>query len=171
MVSGRVTASVTSRPAAQQPKAASHNEPASMVLVRICIRSVWSSGGRSWCSPSMAGPAVRHRYGLDSGCRVLRSAVAGQGDAAAPGLWVEHRPDGGRVAVDLVGEGLEHGVVGSADQLTVLGGDAVEGTVAEPDRAVGLVVGFVAAGGECQADRGKALVRGAGRCGAAGGRT
>src|SRR4029453_7127763 len=75
------------------------------------------------------------------------SAVEGQGDAAASGLWVQHRPDGRRVAVDLVGEGLEHSVVGSTDQLTVLGGDAVEGAVAEPDGAVGVVVGFVAAGG------------------------
>ena len=79
--------------------------------------------------------------------RIGRSAVAGQGDAAASGLWVQHRPDGRRVAVDLVGEGLEHGVVGSADQLTVLGGDAVEGAVAQPDGPVGVVVGFVAAGG------------------------
>src|SRR5215211_3170975 len=37
MVSGRVTARVTSRPAAQQPKAASHSEQASMVLVGIAI--------------------------------------------------------------------------------------------------------------------------------------
>jgi hypothetical protein len=38
-------------------------------------------------------------------------------------------------------------VVGSADHLTVLGGDAVEGAVAEPDGAVRAVVGLVAAGG------------------------
>jgi GH15 family glucan-1,4-alpha-glucosidase len=34
---------------------------------------------------------------------------------------------------------LEHGVVGSADQLTVVGGDAVEGAVAEPDGAIEVV--------------------------------
>jgi hypothetical protein len=79
--------------------------------------------------------------------QIGRSAGAGQGDAAASGLWVQHLPNGRRVAVDLVGEGLEHGVVGSADPLTVLGGDAVEGAVAEPDRAVSVVVGLVAAGG------------------------
>ena len=75
--------------------------------------------------------------------RIGRSAVAGQHDAAASGLWVQHRSDGRRVAVDLVGEGLKLGVVGSADQLTVPGGDAVEGAVAEPDGAVGLVVGLL----------------------------
>src|SRR5215216_6406003 len=91
--------------------------------------------------------------------RIGRSAGAGQGDTAASGLWVEHRPDGRRVAVDLVGEGLEHGVVGAADELAVLGGDAVEGAVAEPDGAVGVVVGFVAAGGQRLAERGEDLVR------------
>src|SRR5215217_8560934 len=65
MVSGRVTARVTSRPAAQQPKAASHSEQASMVLVRICIRSVWSSGGR-------AGAA---EYGRSSGTGSLRPGL------------------------------------------------------------------------------------------------
>ena len=50
-------------------------------------------------------------------------------------------------------------MVGSADQLTVLGGDAVEGAVAEPDGAVSLVAGFVAAGGQRLADRGKGLAR------------
>jgi len=79
--------------------------------------------------------------------RIGRSAGAGQGDAAASGLQVQHCPDGSRAAVELVGEGLEHGVVGSADHLTVLGGDAVEGAVAEPDGAVRAVVGLVAAGG------------------------
>jgi hypothetical protein len=76
-----------------------------------------------------------------------RSAGAGQADAAASGLWVQHRPEARRVAVDLVGEGLDHGVVGSADQLTVLGGDAVKGAVAKPDGAVVVGAGFVAAGG------------------------
>jgi hypothetical protein len=89
----------------------------------------------------------------------LLSCRGGQDDAAASGLWVQHRPDGRRVAVDLVGEGLEHGVVGFADQLTVPGGDAVEGAVAEPDGPLGVGVGFVAAGGERLADRGKDLVR------------
>jgi len=65
--------------------------------------------------------------GLPVTARIGRSTVAGQGDAAASGLWVQHGPDGRRVAVDLVGEGLGHGVVGSADRLAVLGGDAVEG--------------------------------------------
>jgi hypothetical protein len=36
---------------------------------------------------------------------------------------------------------------GSAGQLTVLGGDAIEGAVAEPDRAVDVLVGLVATGG------------------------
>ena len=44
------------------------------------------------------------------------------------------------------GEALEHGQVGAADELTVVGGDAVEGAVAQPDGGVGVVVGFVAAG-------------------------
>src|SRR5215212_11678600 len=82
-----------------------------------------------WCVLGPNGGAL-------AAARIGRSAVAGQGDAAASGLWVQYRPDGRRVAVELVGEGLEHGVVGSADQLTVLGGDAVEGAVAEPDGAV-----------------------------------
>src|SRR5215217_3903177 len=104
--------------------------------------------------------------------RISRSAGAGQGDAAASRLWVEHRPNGRRVAVDLIGEGLEHGVVGSADQLAVLGGDAVEGAVAEPDGAVDVLVRLVAAGGEGLAGRGEdpvgaAVGRGvAGRLGA-----
>ena len=89
---------------------------------------------------------------------VGRSAVAGQGDAAASGLWIQHRPDGRRVAVDLVGERLEHGVVGAADQLAVPGGDAVEGAVAQPDCAVDVLVGLVAAGGQRLADRGKDLI-------------
>ncbi len=78
--------------------------------------------------------------------RIGRLAVAGQGDAAAAGLGVQHGTDG-LVAADLVGEALEHGEVGSADQLAVLGGDAVEGAVAEPDGAVGVVVRLEAAGG------------------------
>jgi hypothetical protein len=64
MVSGRVTARVTSRPAAQQPKAASHSEQASTVLVRICIRSVWSSGGRvgaAECGRSSGTGSLRPR--------------------------------------------------------------------------------------------------------------
>jgi hypothetical protein len=69
----------------------------------------------------MVGPPVAGRIG--------RAALAGQDDAAASGLGVEHGPDGG-VAVEVVGEGLEHGVVGAADQLAVVGGDAVEGAVA-----------------------------------------
>jgi hypothetical protein len=69
---------------------------------------------------------------------LVRSGVAGQQDAAAAGLWVQRRPDGWVVA-EVVGEGLEHGVVGSADQLTVVGGDAVEGAVAEPDGAIEVV--------------------------------
>jgi hypothetical protein len=59
-------------------------------------------------------------------------------------------------------------VVGAADQLAVVGGDAVEGAVAQPDGAVGIVVGFVAASGQCPADRGKDLVRVAVRRGPAG---
>jgi len=102
--------------------------------------------GHQWSGSSVAG-------------RIGCSGLAGQGDAAASRLRVEHRPDGRRVAVDLFGKGLEHGVVGAADQLTVLGGDAVEGAVAEPDGAVGIVVGFVAASGQCPAERGKDLVR------------
>jgi len=87
-------------------------------------------------------------------------------------LWVQHRPDGRWVAVELVGEGLEHGVVGAADELAVVGGDAVEGAVAQPDGAVGLVVGLVAAGGqrlaECGEDLGGVTAGGgvAGRLGA-----
>jgi hypothetical protein len=38
---------------------------------------------------------------------------------------------------------LEHRVVGFADQLAVLGGDAVEWAVAKADGAVGLVVGLL----------------------------
>ena len=58
-------------------------------------------------------------------------------------------------------------VVGSADQLTVLGGDAVEGAVAEPDGAVDVLVGLVATGGQRLADRGKDLVGSRARCGRA----
>jgi hypothetical protein len=48
----------------------------------------------------------------------------------------------------LVGETFDHGEVGAADQLGMLRGDAVERAVAEPDRAVGVVVGLVAPAGE-----------------------
>ena len=58
----------------------------------------------------------------------------------------------------MVGQRLEHGVVGAADQLAVLGGDAVEGAVPEPDGAVGLVVGLVAAGVKGPAEGGDGLV-------------
>ena len=58
--------------------------------------------------------------------RAGRSALAGQDDAAASGLGVQHRPDGW-VAAEVIGEALEHGQVGAADELTVVGGDAVEG--------------------------------------------
>ena len=58
----------------------------------------------------------------------------------------------------MVGEGLKDGVVGPADQLAMPGGDAVEGAVAQPDAAVGVLVGFVAAGGQRLAERGQGLV-------------
>jgi hypothetical protein len=96
----------------------------------------------------MVGPPVAGR--------IRRSAGASQQDAAASGLWVQHRPDG-RVATEVVGQGLEHGVIGAADELPVVGGDAVEGAVAKPDGAVGLVVGFVAAGGQRPPERGDGL--------------
>jgi hypothetical protein len=65
---------------------------------------------------------------------------------------------------EVVGEGLEDGQVGSADQLAVLGGDAVERAVAEPDGAVGVVGRLVAAGGQRLAEGGKGLIGvGAGR--------
>jgi hypothetical protein len=54
--------------------------------------------------------------------------------------WVQRRPDGW-VAAEVVGEALEHGQVGAADELTVVGGDAVEGAVAQPDGVVGVVIG------------------------------
>ena len=57
--------------------------------------------------------------------RLGRAAFAGRDDAAASGLWVQHGPDG-RVAADAIGEALEHGLVGSADQVAVVGRDAVE---------------------------------------------
>jgi hypothetical protein len=72
-------------------------------------------------------------------------------------LGVEHGLDG-RVAVEVAGQGLEHGVVGAADQLAVVGRDAVKGAVAEPDGAVGVVVGFVAAVGQGLVEGGKDLV-------------
>jgi hypothetical protein len=42
-VSGRVRNRVTSRPAAQQPKVASHNDQATLVRVRACSFTIWSS--------------------------------------------------------------------------------------------------------------------------------
>jgi hypothetical protein len=57
----------------------------------------------------------------------------------------------------VVGEGLEDGVVGAADQLAVVGGDAVEGAVAQADGAVGVVGGFVAAAGQDLAEGGRDL--------------
>src|SRR5512132_3284793 len=73
--------------------------------------------------------------------RTGRSALAGQDDAAAFGLWVQHGPDGW-VAAQVVDEALEHGQVGAADELAVVGGDAVEGAVTQPDGAVGVVEGL-----------------------------
>jgi hypothetical protein len=61
------------------------------------------------------------------------------------------------VAAEVVGEGLEDGVVGAADQLAVVGGDAVEGAVAQADGAVGVVGGFVAAAGWDLAEGGRDL--------------
>jgi ABC-2 type transport system ATP-binding protein len=62
-VSGRVRARVTTRPAAQQPKVTSHNDQASLVLVRACSFTVWSSA-REGLTPANAGRAtVRDRYG------------------------------------------------------------------------------------------------------------
>ena len=84
------------------------------------------------------------------------------------GLGVEGGLEGW-VAVEVVGEGLEHGVVGGADQLAVVGGDAVEGAVAEPDGAVGVLGGFIAAGGQGPAERGPGLVGVAPRAGVVGG--
>jgi hypothetical protein len=60
----------------------------------------------------------------------------------------------------VVGEGLEDGVVGAADQLAVVGGDAVEGAVAQADGAVGVVGGFVAAAGQDLAEGGRDLAEG-----------
>jgi hypothetical protein len=97
----------------------------------------------------MVGPPVAGPIG--------RSAGASQHDAAASGLGVQYRPDGG-VAVEVVGEALEHGEVGAADQLAVVGRDAVERAVAQPDGAVGIVVGFVAAVGQRLAECRKDLV-------------
>jgi hypothetical protein len=57
----------------------------------------------------------------------------------------------------VVGEGLEDGVVGAADQLAVVGGDAVEGAVAQADGAVGVVGGFGAAAGQDLAEGGRDL--------------
>src|SRR5215218_10559293 len=94
---------------------------------------------------------------LCSGQPPVASAVAAHHHAAASGLRVQDGPNG-RVAAEAVGQGSEHGVVGAADELAVPGGDAVEGAVAEPDGAVGVVVGLVAAGGQCLADRGQDLV-------------
>src|SRR5919197_709025 len=74
-----------------------------------------------------------------------RSAVAGQRDAAAAGAGVQHRPDG-RVAAELAAEGTKHRQVGAADQLAVVGGDAVEGAVAQPDGAPGGAGGAVQRG-------------------------
>ncbi len=92
--------------------------------------------------------------------RVGGAVFGGQDDAAASGLWVQQGPDGWVVA-EVVGEALEHGEVGAADQVAVVGGDAVEGAVAQPDGAVGVVVGFVAAGGQRRVP--------GGRCGAGSG--
>jgi hypothetical protein len=58
----------------------------------------------------------------------------------------------------LVGEALEHGEVGPADQVAVLDGDAGRRAVAEPDGAVGVLVGFVAAADQRLAERRKDLV-------------
>ena len=76
---------------------------------------------RCWAEVTDGRPAVAGRIG--------RSAGASQHDAAASGLGVQHHPDGG-VAVEVVGEALEHGEVGAADQLAVVVRDAVEGAVA-----------------------------------------
>jgi hypothetical protein len=83
-------------------------------------------------------------------------------------LWVQGGADRW-VAVEVVGQGLEHGLVGATDQVAVVGGEAVEGAVAEPDGAVGVLVGFVAAGGQGLVDDGQDLVGVAPGLGVAGG--
>jgi hypothetical protein len=49
---------------------------------------------------------------------------------------------------ELVGETFDHGELGATDQLGMLRGDAVERAIAEPDRAIGVVVELVAPAGK-----------------------
>jgi hypothetical protein len=77
--------------------------------------------------------------------------VAGQGDAAASGLGVEERLDATSPA-EAVDQALQHGLVGLAHQVAVLGGEPVEWAVAQADGAIGVVVGLVAVAGEDAAE-------------------
>ena len=88
--------------------------------------------GARWARLSITIPEPGHSPNGTVAGRTGRSALAGQDDAAAPGLRVQHGPDGW-VAAEAIGQGPEHGQVGSADQLTVLGGDAVERAVIADD--------------------------------------